>query len=168
MVSGQDTTDTGETRNETISLVSHKALLFGELSAKAAGTEAFDDPIMHTYFLHYIYGAIESLAKHPDLPEQLDDEGRVNAMGHALMTFEDTTREDVMGTLKMLHRATDEPALKIRAEGGKAAESWDWGANNDAVFRFAELMKDKGNFPDEVESSAPLENPPTDSLPDVH
>lgn len=168
MVSGQDTTDTGETRNETISLVSHKALLFGEFSAKAAGTEAFDDPIMHTYFLHYIYGAIESLAKHPDLPEQLDDEGRVNAMGHALMTFEDTTREDVMGTLKMLHRATDEPALKIRAEGCKAAESWDWGANNDAVFRFAELMKDKGNFPGEVEASAPLENPPTDSLPDVH
>jgi hypothetical protein len=168
MVSGQDTTDTGGTRNEAISLVTHKALLFGEFSAKAAGTEAFEDPIMHTYFLHYIYGAIKSLAKHPELPEQLDDEGCVNAMGHALMTFEDTSREDVMGTLKMLHRATDEPALKIRAEGCKAAESWDWGANEDAVFRFAELMKDKGNFPDEVEASAPMETPSADTPPDVH
>jgi len=36
---------------------------------------------MHTYFLHYIYGAIQSLAQHAGLPEQLDEEGRVNAMG---------------------------------------------------------------------------------------
>ena len=168
MVSGQDTTDTGEARSEAISIVSHKALLFGEFSAKAAGTEAFDEPIMHTYFLHYIYGAIESLAKHAELPEQLDDEDCVNAMGHVLMSFEDTTREDVMGTLKMLHRATDEPALMIRAEGRKAVESWDWGANNDAVFHFVELMKDKENFPDEVEASTPLETPSADTPPDVH
>jgi hypothetical protein len=168
MVSGQDTTDTGGTRNEAISLVSHKALLFGEFSAKAAGTEVFEDPVMHTYFLQYIFGAIESLAKHPDLPEQLDEEGCVNAMGHALMAFENSTREDVLGTLKMLRRATDEPALKIREEGCKAAESWNWGANNDAVFRFVELMKDKGNFPDEVEASAPLETPSADTPPGVH
>jgi len=168
MVSGHDTTDTGDTRNETISLVSHKALLFGEFSAKAAGSDAFEDPIMHTYFLHYIYGAIQSLAQHAELPEQLDEEGRVNAMGHALMTFEDTSREDVMGTLKMLHRATDEPALKIRAEGCKAAQSWDWGSNEDAVQCFAELMKDKSNFPNEVEASAPLETPSTDTPTGAH
>lgn len=163
MVSGQDPTDTGSARNEAIAKVSHKALLFGEFSAKAAPSDTFEDPIMHTYFLHFIYGAIESLGQHPELPEQLDEEARVNAMGMALMTFEETTREDVMGTLKMLYRATDEPALKIRDEGRKAAADWGWGDNTDATLRFAELMKDESNFPKEVEDSPPLPTPSTDS-----
>ena len=72
------------------------------------------------------------------------------------MTFEGSTREDVMGTLKMLYRAQDEAALRIRQEGRQAAEAWDWGENRDAVFRFVELLKDDANFPREVASSPPL------------
>ena len=141
-------------------MVAHKALLFGEFSAKAAGAEAFEDPVMHTYFLHYIFGAVQGLGQYADLPQQLDEDDQVNAMGRALMTFEDTTREDVMGTLKMVYRAKDDAALKVREEGRKAAEAWNWGENRDAVFRFVELMKDEGNFPSEVDTSPPLESFP--------
>jgi hypothetical protein len=77
-------------------------------------------------------------------------------MGRALMTFGTSSRDEVMGTLKMLYRARDEAALRIREEGRKAAESWDWGENRDAVFRFLELMKDEANFPREVEQSPSL------------
>jgi hypothetical protein len=156
MVSGPDFADTGSARQEAISQVSHQALLFGEFSAKAAGNEAFEDPVMHTYFLHYIFGAIEGLSQHSEVPFEFDEDDRVNAMGRALMTFETSRRDEVMGTLKMLYRAKDEAALRIREEGRKAAESWNWGENRDAVFRFVELMKDEANFPREVEVSPPL------------
>lgn len=159
MVSGHDTPDTESVRQETISLVARQALLFGEFSAKAAGDETFEDPVMHTYFLHYIFGAIDALGGHGSLPVQLEGGDRVNAMGQALMTFEGSTREDVMGTLKMLYRAKDAAATHVREEGRKAAEQWDWGQNRDAVFRFAELLKDESNFPREVESSPPLQSP---------
>lgn len=141
-------------------MVARKALVFGELSAKAAGAETFDDPVMHAYFLHYVFGAIKALAASADLPTALGEEDAVNAMGAALMSFEGTTQEDATGTLKMLYRARDEAALRIQDEGRAAAESWDGGANEDAVFRFVELMKDESNFPREVESSPPIAPPP--------
>lgn len=166
MVSGQDAAQDQLADAETIAAVANKALLFGEFSAKAVGAETFEDPIMHTYFLHYIFGAVEGLSGHASLPAPLSEDGQVNAMGQALMSFEGATREDVMATLKMIYRAQDEAALKVRTEGRRAAESWDWGENRDAVFRFAELFKDReANFPSEVEASPPLSPTPS---PDTH
>jgi len=156
MVSGHEFADTDPARQEAISKVAHQALLFGEFSAKAAGHDAFEDPVMHTYFLHYIFGAARALGSHSGLPVALGEDDVVNAMGRALMTFEGSSQQDVMGTLKMLYRAQDEAALRIQAEGQKAAESWAWGENRDAVFRFAELMKDETNFPREVPFPPPL------------
>jgi hypothetical protein len=161
MVSGHDIADTDPARQEAISKVAHQALLFGEFSAKAAGNETFEDPVMHTYFLHYIYGAINALAGHSELPATLGEDDIVNAMGRALMTFEGSNRQEVTGTLKMLYRARDEAALRIQEEGRKAADSWDWGGNQNAVFRFAELLTDEANFPREVSAS-----PPPGSSPD--
>jgi hypothetical protein len=160
MVSGPDAPQDPLTGAAAVSAVAQKALLFGEFSAKAAGAKNFEDPVMHTYFLQYIFGAIESLATHGVLAAPLEEDGRVNAMGQALMSFEGATREDVMATLKMIYRARDEAALRVREEGRKAAEAWDWGENRDAVFRFAELLRDRETyFPTEVEASPPLTPP---------
>lgn len=160
MVSGQDAAQDPLNDAETIAAVAQKALLFGEFSAKAVGSETFEDPVMHTYFLQYIFGAIEGLSGHASLAQPLGEDGRVNAMGQALMSFEGATREDVMATLKMVYRARDEAALHVRAEGRAAAEAWDWGNNRDAVYRFAELFKDReAHFPAEVEPSPPLSSP---------
>lgn len=153
MVSGHDLADTDSARLEAVSRVAHQSLLFGEFSAKAAGHDTFEDPVMHTYFLHYMFGATKALAGHAGLGLTLDEDDAVNAMGRALLTFEGTSRQDVMGTLKMLYRARDEAALKIQSEGHDAAERWDWGENREAVFHFAELLKDEANFPREVPSS---------------
>ena len=160
MVSGHEFADTDSARQEAISKVAHQALLFGEFSAKAVGHDTFEDPVMHTYFLHYMYGAAKALAGHAGLGLTLSEDDIVNAMGRALMTFEGTTRQDVMATLKMLYRARDEAALSIQSEGLKAAELWDWGENRDAVLHFAELMTDEANFPREVPPSPPPEDAP--------
>jgi hypothetical protein len=163
MVSGQDTPQDPLKDAENIAAVANQALLFGEFSAKAVGGETFEDPVMHTYFLHYIFGAVEGLSSHASLAAPLAEDGRVNAMGQALMSFEGASREDVMATLKMIYRARDEAALRVREEGRKAAEAWDWGENRDAVFRFAQMLGERETyFPTEVESSPPL-SPPSGS-----
>jgi len=160
MVSGQDTGQGPQADPEAVAGVTKMALLFGALSAEAAGSETFEDPVMHTYFLHYIVGAIEGLSGHASLAAPLTQDDRVNAMGQALMSFEGTTREHVVATLKMIYRAQDAAALNVREQGRKAVEAWDWGENRDAVFRFAELLKDREtHFPREVESSPPLAAP---------
>ncbi len=160
MVSGQDNTGTADPRLESVAIAARQALLFGEFSAKAAGPENFEDPVMHTYFLHYVFGALEAIGQHDSLPQKLEQEDRINAMGHALMTFEGSNRQEVTGTLKMLHRATDEAALKIREEGRNAAQAWDLGSNEDATLRFSELLQDPDNFPREVQPSPPLNSDP--------
>ena len=151
-------------RAEAMQAVAHKALVFGELSAKAAGPETFDDPVMHTYFLHYVYGAVAGLSGHESVPADLTDEDRVNIMGQALMQFENATRDRVMGTLKMLYRAQDEAALRIQAAGREAAERWDWGNNEEALGHFAGLLENPDqNFPRDVEASPPVgKAPPPD------
>jgi hypothetical protein len=161
MVSGQDNTGTDDPRLEAIAAAARQTLLFGEFSAKAAGAEHFEDPVMHTYFLHYVFGALESIGQHHSLPEKLDEDARVNAMGHALMSFEGSSREEVIGTLKMLYRASDDAALRIREEGRKAAEAWDLGANEEATRRFMELLADPDNFPRQVDPSPPLDSGPS-------
>jgi hypothetical protein len=160
MVSGQVSTGTDDPRLEAIATAARQTLLFGEFSAKAAGAEHFEDPVMHTYFLHYVFGALESIGQHDSLPQKLDEDARVNAMGHALMTFEGSSREEVIGTLKMLYRASDDAALRIREEGRKAAEAWDLGANEEATRRFTELLADPDNFPRQVDPSPPLDGGP--------
>ena len=161
MVSGPESP---YTRQEEIRRVVHKTLVFGELSAKAVGGEAFEDPVVQTYFLHYVFGAVMALGEHGSLTEALSEEERVNAMGSALMTFEDTTREDVMRTLKMIYQARDDAALDVQAEGRLAATRWDFGANGEATQRFSELLAEPGRLPREVEPSPPLAgpNPPAD------
>ena len=156
MVSGPESPNT---RAEEIRQVVHKTLVFGELSAKAAGGEVFEDPVIQTYFLHYVFGAVMALGEHDSLSRALSEEERVNAMGSALMTFDDATREDVMGTLMMICRARDDAALDVQAEGRQAAASWDFGANGEATRRFSELLADPDRLPREVEPSPPLAGP---------
>lgn len=161
MVSGQDAPEDHPADAEALNKVANMALLFGESSAKAVGSDTFEDPVMHTYFLHYIFGAIKALGQHESLDRPFGEDDRVNAMGCALMSFEGATREEVMSTLQMIYRATDDAALRIREEGRHAAEAWNGGENQDPVFRFAELLKDRdANFPAEVEPSPPLTTPP--------
>jgi hypothetical protein len=153
MVSGPETPNT---RQDEIRRVIHKTLVFGELSAKQAGGETFEDPVIQTYFLHYLFGAVMALGEHGSLSSALSEEERVNAMGSALMTFEDATREDVMATLKMIYRAQDKAALDVQAEGRKAATAWDFGAVEEPTGRFAELLAEPGRLPREVDPSPPL------------
>lgn len=154
MVTDDTTTADSDDREQILRTVTSKALIFGESSAKKMPTETFDDPVMHTYFLFYVFGALESLGEDLRLgAASLSEAEKQAAMAEALAAFGTATKEQILGTIKLLVRSSDAAAIKIRNAGKDAAIDWDWGDNDEASSVFADLMKDPDNFPRDVEQS---------------
>ena len=159
MVSGDDDSHTGQDnpagvdaqRRDQIVATARRALVFGEKTAEHTGPEPFEDPVMETYFLLYVLGALDHLSAHVPEDKPLDHGEKLAALAHALDAFGTSTSAEIRATVMMLDGAGDEPALKIRDEGARAAEAWADGANADAASRFRELMADPANFPRNVE-----------------
>ncbi len=136
---------------ETLQEVAYKLLIFGEFSGKRIGDDSFQDPVMHTYFLLYIFGAADALCESDKLDTPLGLEDKLNVMRMALTSFGTASPEQVTSTVNTLNLAADEPALNIRREGREAAQEWNWGENEAATSRFFDLMQDPDNFPRRVE-----------------
>ncbi len=159
MVSGDDDSHTGQDeaagvdpqRREQIVATARRALVFGEQNAGHAGPEPFEDPVMETYFLLYVLGALDHLSAHVPDADPLDHGEKLAALAHALDAFGTATSAEIRATVLMLDGAADEAALNIREAGAQAAKAWDNGANADATTRFRELMADPDNFPRNVE-----------------
>ncbi len=147
---------TSGSRAQAIGAVVEKTLVFGETSAQHVGVETFNDQIMHTYFLFFIYGALDALSATEELGVILTDAEKASAMSEALLSFGTTSNEQIIATIRMLQRAHDDAALKIKQSGADAAREWKWGTNEAATRRFLELMDDPENFPREV---APIPGP---------
>jgi len=150
-----DDTQGGTTgsRQQAIGAVVEKTLVFGETSARHVGIEIFNDAVMHTYFLFFVYGALDALSDAEELGVILTDAEKASAMSEALLSFGTTSNEQVVATIRMLQRAHDDAAMKIKQAGADAARDWKWGTNEAATRRFLELMDDPDNFPREVEPS---------------
>lgn len=134
-----------------VNMVAEEAFAFGRAAAQPVGEEPFRDPVMHHYFLLFMYGAVSALAGHEEVGEPLDEIDRKRAMATMLAKFGTATPEEIVSVVNLLDDAYDEPARRIKAEGEQAARQWDWGENVQAAGRFGALMEDPANFPREVE-----------------
>ena len=153
MVTDEYPGSTGKDRSATIDTVVGKILVFGETSAGHVGAETFDDPVMHTYFLLYVFGALDTLAEADELDIRLTDDEKTAVMTDALLAFGSSSDAQVAATIRMLQRAQDQPALKMKKRGADAAREWQWGTNEAATRRFLEMLDDRSLFPENVPSS---------------
>ncbi|MCZ6559397.1 MAG: hypothetical protein O6931_00715 [Gammaproteobacteria bacterium] len=159
MVSEDNAPGATDDRESVLRDVTSKALVFGEQSAKNIAPEIFSDPVMHNYFLFFIYGAIDALGDHDRLDEKLNMAEKQATMAEALAAFGTATQEQIVATVKLLERSADEAAIAIKLAGHDAATAWAWGENEEATQRFVSLLEDPANFPREVEQVlAPLDN----------
>ncbi len=141
---------------QTITAVYRLALQFGEQSAHHIGEGPFADPVLHTYFLLYILGAIDYLGDTPAEGLPLLSAEKLAAMAEALDAFGVASADEIRATVLMLDQAADAAARNIRGEGAAAAERWQEG-DGEALQHFAELIKEPANFPAEVDPAlAPL------------
>ena len=166
MVSEDKSHDTTDDRESVLRHVTSKALIFGEKSAKNIPPEVFADPVMHNYFLFFIYGAMDALGDDESLNEKLNSAEKQATMAEALAAFGTATEEQIVATVKLLERSADDAALAIKSAGREAAIDWAWGENDEATGRFGDLLEDPANFPREVEQVLkPLENAAETSPP---
>ena len=165
MVSKDNSHGATDDRESVLRDVTSKALVFGEQSAKNVAPEIFDDPVMHNYFLFFIYGAIDALGNEDRLDDKLNLAEKQATMAEALAAFGTATQEQIVATVKLLERSADDAALAIKLAGHDAATAWAWGENEEATQRFVTLLEDPANFPREVEQVlAPLENATDENL----
>ena len=159
MVSKDKSHEPTNDRESVLRNVTSQALVFGEKSAKNLPPDVFADPIMHTYFLFFIYGAVDALGDDEDLQEKLNAAEKQATMAEALAAFGTATEEQIVATVMLLERSADDAALAIKRAGWKAATDWAGGENEEATGRFVVLLEDPANFPREVEQVLkPLEN----------
>ena len=134
---------------------------FGIACAEPVGRESLEDPVMHTYYLLFVFGAVEWLGDNMDAGAPLPYPHKLTAMAEALSRFGTTDRETVRGTVMMLHNAGDDAALRIRAVGGDAVRRWHAQGEAEAANTFAELRDDPEVMPREVERVTPGSTPTT-------
>ncbi len=159
MVSEEKSHDRADDRESVLRDVTSKALVFGEKSAINVPQDVFADPVMHDYFLFFIYGAVDALGDDEGLDEKLNAAEKQATMAEALAAFGTATEEQIVATVKLLERSADDAALAIKRAGREAATDWARGKNEEATGRFVVLLEDPANFPREVEQVLkPLEN----------
>ncbi len=162
--------DTGGNDSDAgVNTVADKAFAFGRAAAQPVGEEPFRDPVMHHYFLLFMYGAVAGLADHEKVGAPLDEIDQKRAMATMLAKFGTATPEEIVSLVKLLDEAYDEPARRIKGEGEQSARAWDWGVNEEAAGRFEALMKDPTNFPGQVEQvlKSDVAAPPGQEPPDA-
>jgi hypothetical protein len=142
-----------------ITSVADRALTFGAASAEPLGVEALEDPVLHTYYLLYIFGAVEWLGDNMDTGAPLPYPHKLAAMADALGRFGTTDRETARGTVLMLHNAADDAALRVRAAGGDAVRRWHADGDESAISIFSEMRNDPEMLPREVQAVTPGSTP---------
>jgi hypothetical protein len=155
MMTDEQQLEVTEAEQAAIATVAGRAFEFGVASASPLGDEALEDPVLHTYFLLFVFGAIEWLGDNMDTGAPLPYPHKLAAMAEALSQFGTTDRETVRGTVLMLHNAADEAALRIRAAGGDAIRRWHVDGDESATAVFDELRNDPDALPREVQAVQP-------------
>ena len=144
-----------EAEQAAIMSVSDRAFEFGIVNASPLGSEALEDPVLHTYFLLFVFGAVEWLGDNLDTGAPLPYPHKLAAMSDALSRFGTTDRETARGTVLMLQNAADDAALRIRAAGGDAVRRWHVNGDESAASAFAALRDDPDALPREVQAVRP-------------
>jgi hypothetical protein len=144
-----------EAEQKAIISVADRALEFGVASAQPLGSEALEDPVLQTYYLLFVFGAVEWLGDNMDTGAPLPYPHKLTAMADALSRFGTTDRETARGTVLMLHEAADDAALRVRAAGGDAVRRWHVDGDETATTIFSDMRDDPDMMPREVQAVKP-------------
>ena len=155
MDAGQKVT---EAEAAAILAVASKAIEFGRACAAPLGEDALQDPVLNTYFLIFVFGAVEWLGDNMDADHPLSYPQKLASMAEALARFGTSDRETVRGTVLMVHEAADAPALRVRAAGGDAMRRWHRDGDQDALSVFVALRDEPNALPLVDEQGRPDQN----------
>ncbi|NNF52538.1 MAG: hypothetical protein HKN59_08885 [Gammaproteobacteria bacterium] len=148
------TDDTSDDDTALISRIAERAYQFGVACAKPVDPETFDDPVMHNYYLFFIFGAILWLGDNLRPANPLDRQQKLTALAQAMSFLEPESKEKIRALVMMVDNVDDTYAHDIMREGAAAVKRLIVDKDAQAVERFRELLQDESKFPRNIDPDA--------------
>ncbi len=142
-----------------IARIAEQAFQFGVACARPVDPDVFDDPVMHNYYLFYVFGAVLWLGDNmrPDRP--LDRQQKLSALSQAMGFLEPDSKQKIRSLVLMVDKVEDDFAHDTMREGANAVKRLLVDKDENASLRFSELLRDPANFPRTIDpDSSPAEH----------
>ncbi len=134
-----------------IASVAEKAFQFGVICASPIDPEVFDDPVMHNYYLFFVYGAVLWLGDTLRPAKPLDRRQKLAAMSQAMSFLEPDSKQKTRSFVLMVDKVEDIFAHNTMREGAETVRRLLVDRDKDAPLRFKELLEDPANFPRQID-----------------
>lgn len=149
-----NTADTNEGDTALISKISERAYQFGVACAKPVDPKRFDDPVIHNYYLFFIFGAILWLGDNLRPARPLDREQKLTALAQAMSFLEPGSKEKIRALVLMVDKVDDVYAHNIMREGAETVKRLIIDQDAQATERFSELLADAEKVPRTIDPEA--------------
>lgn len=137
-----------------IAQVAEQAFKFGVTCARPVDPDVFDDPVMHNYYLFYVFGAVLWLGDNMRPAKPLDRKQKLSALSQAMSFLEPDSKQKIRSLVLMVDKVEDVFAHNTMREGADAIKRLLVDDDESARLRFSELLKDPANFPQEIDPEA--------------
>lgn len=150
MSNDNDLAPTAETAT-LIAKVADQAYQFGVACARPVDPEIFDDPVIHNYYLFFVFGAILWLGDNLRPAKPLDRQQKLSALAQAMSFLEPESKQKIRTFVLMVGQVDDVYAHNTMREGAEAFRRLTVDKDPEATHRFRELLEDPQNFPREID-----------------
>ena len=152
-----DETVNSEFEDEDLALIAkiaEQAFGFGVACARPVDPEVFDDPVMHNYYLFFVFGAILWLGDNIRPARPLNHQQKLSALSQAMSFLEPESKQKIRSLVLMVGKVEDTFAHNTMREGADAVRRLLVDKDEDATLRFSELLEDPALFPHRIDPDA--------------
>jgi len=136
---------------ELITKIAEQAFRFGVACARPVDPEVFDDPVMHNYYLFFVFGAVLWLGDNLRPARPLDRQQKLSALSQAMSFLEPDSKQKIRSLVLMVDKVEDNFAHNTMREGANAVKRLLVDKDQNASLRFSELLRDPANFPHTID-----------------
>ncbi len=139
---------------ELIAKVAEQAFQFGVACASPVPAETFDDPVIHNYYLFFVFGAILWLGDNLRPARPLSREQKLSALSQAMSFLEPGSKQKIRSFVLMVDRVDDVYAHNTMRAGADTVRRMFIDKDAQAAERFKELLEDPESMPREIDPDA--------------
>lgn len=137
-----------------IARVAQRAYEFGVACARPVEPETFDDPVIHNYYLFFVFGSILWLGDNLRPTKPLDREQKLSALAQAMSFLEPGNKQKIRTLVLMVDKVDDVYAHNIMRAGADTIKRLIVDQDPGATTRFEELLQDPAAMPREIDPEA--------------
>lgn len=137
-----------------IAKVAQRAYEFGVACARPVAPETFDDPVIHNYYLFFVFGAILWLGDNLRPEKPLDREQKLSALAQAMSFLEPGNKQKIRTLVLMVDKVDDIYAHNTMRAGADTVKRLIIDQDASAAGGFQALLDDPAALPREIDPEA--------------